>query len=291
MPTTYAHWRFGDHCLSLLPQNLQQIVLNHREIFDYGVHGPDIYFYYNVLKYNKVNAFGNTLHSTPYSTILKTFHAHLSECNDREAALSYILGFTCHFTLDTYCHSFIEKVDKTTAYSHNKIESQFDRYLMEKDHLNPVKTRVTTTLKPDRAMALTISTLFSHFDTDTVYKTLKDQKLYLNLLKDRNGVKRWFLETGMTLIRADNFKDLLTTTETLEDLKGVLLRLDKLFEAARQHYPFLAENVMDYMEKDTPLDPYLDHTFSYRKDYMDIPVFQYEEEQHYVVNSERKTTL
>ena len=33
MPTTYAHWRFGDKCIKTLPDNLQTIINNNRAIF------------------------------------------------------------------------------------------------------------------------------------------------------------------------------------------------------------------------------------------------------------------
>ena len=55
MPTTYAHYRFGDKCINTLPNNLKEIINNNREIFNYGVHGPDIFFYYNCLKHNSIN--------------------------------------------------------------------------------------------------------------------------------------------------------------------------------------------------------------------------------------------
>ena len=66
MPTTYAHWRFGDKCIRMLPDDLQNIILNNRAIFDYGVHGPDIFFYYNCLKHNEVNRYGSAMHDIPY---------------------------------------------------------------------------------------------------------------------------------------------------------------------------------------------------------------------------------
>ena len=45
MPTTYAHYRFGAECISVMPEQLQKIVNEHRALFDIGVHGPDIFFY------------------------------------------------------------------------------------------------------------------------------------------------------------------------------------------------------------------------------------------------------
>ncbi len=62
MPTTYAHYKFGKEVLSALPRPLQNSIEAHRELFDIGLHGPDILFYYNALKKDPVNEQGHTLH-------------------------------------------------------------------------------------------------------------------------------------------------------------------------------------------------------------------------------------
>ena len=46
MPTTYAHYKFGKEVMSALPRPLQNAIENNRELFDIGLHGPDILFYY-----------------------------------------------------------------------------------------------------------------------------------------------------------------------------------------------------------------------------------------------------
>ena len=45
MPTTYAHYRFGCDVLAAMPTDLREIVEKHRQLFDFGVHGPDLLFY------------------------------------------------------------------------------------------------------------------------------------------------------------------------------------------------------------------------------------------------------
>ena len=52
MPTTYAHYKFGKEVISALPRPLRSTVENHRELFDIGLHGPDILFYYHPMKRN-----------------------------------------------------------------------------------------------------------------------------------------------------------------------------------------------------------------------------------------------
>lgn len=285
MPTTYAHWRFGDKCIRMLPDDLQNIILNNRAIFDYGVHGPDIFFYYNCLKHNEVNRYGSAMHDIPYKDTLAQIKENFKKTENKDMALSYLLGFTCHFTLDSYCHGFIEKVDETMPYSHGKIESQFDRYLLIKDGFNPVTKSVTDMFHPDKKMAKVISGLFNKFDEDIIYKTLKDQKLYLNLLKDNSDIKRFFLTTAMDIARVPSFKDLLITKENVEELKPVNIRLNKYFDMALKHYPVLADSLIGYLSDKNELNTYFKHNFSFKEDYRNLEILPLDEELKYKVTA------
>lgn len=285
MPTTYAHWRFGDKCIRMLPDDLQNIILNNRAIFDYGVHGPDIFFYYNCLKHNEVNRYGSAMHDIPYKDTLAQIKENFKKTENKDMALSYLLGFTCHFTLDSYCHGFIEKVDETMPYSHGKIESQFDRYLLIKDGFNPVTKSVTDMFHPDEKMAKVISGLFNKFDEDIIYKTLKDQKLYLNLLKDNSDIKRFFLTTAMDIAKVPSFKDLLITKENVEELKPVNIRLNKYFDMALKHYPVLADSLIGYLSDKNELNTYFKHNFSFKEDYRNLEILPLDEELKYKVTA------
>ena len=285
MPTTYAHWRFGDKCIRMLPDDLQNIILNNRAIFDYGVHGPDIFFYYNCLKHNEVNRYGSAMHDIPYKDTLAQIKENFKKTENKDMALSYLLGFTCHFTLDSYCHGFIEKVDETMPYSHGKIESQFDRYLLIKDGFNPVTKSVTDMFHPDKKMAKVISGLFNKFDEDIIYKTLKDQKLYLNLLKDNSDIKRFFLTTAMDIAKVPSFKDLLIIKENVEELKPVNIRLNKYFDMALKHYPVLADSLIGYLSDKNELNTYFKHNFSFKEDYRNLEILPLDEELKYKVTA------
>ena len=50
MPSTYAHRRFGADVLERLPAELQEKIAPYRELYDIGLHGPDLLFYYHAAK-------------------------------------------------------------------------------------------------------------------------------------------------------------------------------------------------------------------------------------------------
>ena len=283
MPTTYAHWRFGDKCIETLPEELQTIINDNRDIFNFGVHGPDIFFYYKCLKHNAVNEFGEELHEIPFKKTVKLFKERFENVDDGYAALSYILGFTCHFTLDSYCHGYIDRKAEVSPTTHGKIESQYDRHLLIKDGYDPVKKKVTFSLKPNREIAETISQLFTEWDKKTIYKCIKDQRFYLNLLKDNSDFKRNFLIKAMDAVHAESFKDLLITKENDPIVADSMLRLDKYFDKALEHYPLLALSLYDYLFNNKRLDPYFHNHFCPKSDYKTIPILSLEMERNYQV--------
>ena len=47
MPSTYAHRRFGTNVLEHLPDELRAQLEQNRELYDIGLHGPDLLFYWH----------------------------------------------------------------------------------------------------------------------------------------------------------------------------------------------------------------------------------------------------
>ena len=45
MPAAYSHYRLGKKVISQLNYPLKKIILDNRDLFDLGLHGPDILFY------------------------------------------------------------------------------------------------------------------------------------------------------------------------------------------------------------------------------------------------------
>ena len=93
MPSTYAHRRFGADVLALLPDGLRQTLEQHRELYDMGLHGPDLMFYYKALQTNPVNRLGNAMHEEKGEVFFTRARAVVEHAADKDAALTYALGF------------------------------------------------------------------------------------------------------------------------------------------------------------------------------------------------------
>ena len=130
MPTTYAHYRFGKEVTEALPRGLQNTIEYHRDLYDIGLHGPDILFYYKALKSHPVNQQGHTVHENFADTFFEHAVSVIEKAEDPAAARVYIYGVICHFALDSECHPYIEKMIQESGISHCELEMEFDRMLM-----------------------------------------------------------------------------------------------------------------------------------------------------------------
>ena len=281
MPTVYAHWRFGNAVLPMLPEALAGIVAEHRVIYDVGTQGPDVFFHYNCLKSNEVNRYGSELHRTPMKDILRLFKKGYDRAPDRAAAMAYCLGFLAHFTLDSYCHGYIELKAKREGPSHDKIEAQYDRHCLLKDGQNPYKTNPAASLKPDAGTARVMAGLYGHFDESIMLKSVRDQVFYRRLLWDNFSLKRFVLSTAMKAVGAGKYCDMMMGKDQLPLCVTSNMRVDKYFDQAAAHYGVLAENMAGFLTKDAPLCPYFDHDFGPKEDWLSIPLLPEEQEKDY----------
>ena len=137
MPSTYAHRRFGADVLQQLPAALQDQIGKNRALFDVGLHGPDLLFYYHAAKSNPVSALGNAMHEQSGRVFFERARGVVRQAKDRDAALAYALGFVCHFALDSTCHPYVEAYTRQSGVSHCEIETEFDDMLLRRDGHDP----------------------------------------------------------------------------------------------------------------------------------------------------------
>jgi len=111
MPTTYTHYRFGHDVMRRLNPRYHQVIESYQELFDAGLHGPDLLFYYHALSGNDVIRLGNQLHRETG----RSFFEHAGEIvkmGTSGAHIAYVFGFLCHFALDrTAMKEFIRYLD------------------------------------------------------------------------------------------------------------------------------------------------------------------------------------
>ena len=62
MPSMYAHQKFGNDVLCLLPKEVRERIAEQEDLYHIGLQGPDIFFYHKPLSWGEIPQYGNHLH-------------------------------------------------------------------------------------------------------------------------------------------------------------------------------------------------------------------------------------
>lgn len=201
MPTTYAHYRFGETVRKRLPESVQNRINNNKELFHLGVHGPDHFFYYNPLRKTKIGMIGTKIHEEPAKKFFTKAARIIHKCSDKDAHLAYVYGYLCHFTMDYVCHGYISEQMEEKGLSHYEIEAEYDRRLLIMDGYDkPVQVCVTGHLHPSMDNARIIADFYDGVSEKQVNRSLKGMLLYLNLLRAPHKTLRKLLFLGMKAV-------------------------------------------------------------------------------------------
>ena len=280
MPTTYTHWRFGQECLETLPKKTREIVNNHRDIYDIGVHGPDIFFY--DLLHDDVKSYGYTLHGFSGKEFFEHAIEVYKEYPDKEEMLAYMLGFLSHYTFDSQSHGYVERKMEVSGITHNKVESEYDGYLMRKDGRAVNLVDRSESLKPSREAARIISRFYP-FDEAVMYRVFRAHKSFISAMNCMSPFKFKVVTKLLDLTGKDGNRDIPVAFEESEICRDSNLRMEKLQAKALELYPTLYKSLMAAIRKQQKLSRYFDHDFGPWKNYQKIPVLSYEKELKYKV--------
>lgn len=281
MPFVYTHFRFGIKCLEKLPSDLVSIIKENIDSYIYGCQGPDIFYYYNLLKDNDVKKYGEKLHEQSMKQTLSQFNLKLQKSKERDALLSYILGYISHFVLDSYCNSYIYKAEKEKSISKRIIINELDKYYYYKDKINISKFNLSNYFKPSKKLVSNIGYLYNNFNENTYKKIIYDFKTKLFLLNENNDYKKDILSYFYKLSGNNEYASYLKDDISKECLP-FSIRCDKYFEIAVYHYQKLVLNYIESIIKNTELDQYFKHNLV-NKDNIDIKVLDIENEEKYII--------
>ena len=233
MPAIYTHRRFGQEVLARLPESEKSIVENYRELYDIGLHGPDILFYYHPLSRNSVNLTGSRTHSQPGKIWFAQMWRVARQRAYPEPYLAYLYGFLCHFFLDSACHGYINETARTSPCSHNQIETELDRYYMIADGRDPMSYSPTGHIHPTEENARIISAFFPRITEQEIRECLKTMVKLENIWVASNPVKRGAVVGILKATRLyDDKKDFMRPYEAPEDCVALLPPILEMYDRA-----------------------------------------------------------
>lgn len=262
MPSTYAHFRMGQEVAGLVPEQMKKTIDQNKELFDIGLHGPDILFYYKPLAANNVNQIGYGMHEHAGKEFFEHAAKILKEKNQMDAYLAYVYGFICHFALDVTCHGYIDEKIAASGVSHAEIEVEFDRELMIRDGLDPITHKLTDHIVPSEKNADIIYPFFEGTNGTQVKKALEGMIFNNNLLVAPSKVKRQFV---YALLRVSgNYKEmhgLMVNFKKNPNCNDSTEKLLAFYETARERSVKWISEYEQFLSGEKKLDSIYDITF------------------------------
>lgn len=243
MPCAYAHKRFGDEVLRGLPREKRQDIMSFRELYDIGLHGPDVLFYHSPVIPDRVTRIGHGTHNISgeqvFSEAAKVLAAH-----PEPMYRAYVWGYLCHFALDCVCHGYVNRFAKERGVSHNEIEMEFDRYLTVMDGRDPLRHDTAAHIVPSRRNAAVIAAFYAGIEPRDALRSLKSMKLCLRTLLAPDMLKRRAL---LTAFRASGkYKDMAGLIMSLEPNPVCKESSQRLFELYKMAAPLARKLITEF---------------------------------------------
>lgn len=252
MPSIYAHYRFGAQLLPKLPADVQRTVRRFRQLYDMGLHGPDIFFFHNPVLKTSVTKLGTKFH---YQTGKQFFERVCRgvRMNPSEGALAYLYGVLAHFALDSLSHPFIKRNAEAGKATHAEIETEFDRFLLELDGKKPPHTQdLSGHIQLTPGQCQTVAAAYPNVSAGAVRRCVKNMAASARFLAMPKGARRTLFEktAGAVVPKARGRLMTLHPNRNCAELNPSLLRL---YEMAMDRYALLFDQIQAHLRSKAPL--------------------------------------
>ncbi len=198
MPAFYAHYRFGREVAELLDGEILEIVKKHREQFDIGLQGPDVFFFYKPLTGGgKPASYGHQLHRAPAYHFFERGRDVIEKKGVLGKEYAYLMGVICHFILDSQCHGYIDSQVKETGVAHLEIEEEFEKELLRRDDKNPVSFPLSPLVPCDKETIETISAFYPNLSEKNVRDSLLGLRRVKRFFNAPGAVKQGLINTAL----------------------------------------------------------------------------------------------
>jgi len=245
MPASYAHYRFGKQLLPALPADARQCIQRFRRMYDMGLHGPDIFFFYNPLMKNPVGELSGKFHS---QTGRDFFPAACAQAGT-EAAKAYLYGLLAHYCLDSVCHPFVQQKLNGGEATHTALESEFDRYLLVRDkEPSPHTFDMSKHFRVTRGECVTAATFYPGATGGSVSRSIRLMGFFIRLLCHPNQK----LRTAVLKKTKPSLISYSIPSKENPALAIYVRELHDLYSQATERYPILLQQLLEHLQKEEP---------------------------------------
>lgn len=208
MPACITHNLFARDVLARLRESVDECACF------WGAQGPDFLFCHRYFQYvlKKTGAslkeYGSALHRDPPSATLNAMRDFLSRHSD-PSYRSYVLGFLCHYALDSTAHPFVNararelaerRPGENPSTMHGEIEASLDAIVLRwKTGKLPSEVKLGDMFPKNEGAQRKIACLYqdvlstvygAQVSQEELYQATKDAHFVFACCTDRTGLKR-----------------------------------------------------------------------------------------------------
>ena len=217
MPALYAHKRFGDAVIAGLSGEIKEVIQKHPLQFRIGLQGPDPYFFYRPILKNHVAKLGSDMHKENADVFFKTARKVIRQKGLDSREYAFILGFICHFALDSECHPYVNAMVEELGVDHMEIEGEFEKYLLRKDKKDALRHPIAKLIPTDIATVKAFKSFFPEISEAEIKESLVTYRLIKHVFTTPSKYKQAVINTLLKIL----FNELCqVTNEGLEERLG-----------------------------------------------------------------------
>jgi hypothetical protein len=252
MPGNYAHFRFGSELLPLMPPEVRRTVGRFRQLYDMGLHGPDVLLYHDPVIRDKTVKLSSKLHQQTgtafFGRVCRTVRMNWSE-----GATAYLYGLLAHYVLDSMCHPYISRMSEAGKATHIQIETEFDRSLLMQDGKTPPHLYDQTghmRLTPGECQ--TAALFYPGVSPSAMGRCVKNMARSCKFLTMPQGLRRELTTKAMSLV-VPGTADLVMPVGPDRKCQAMDKDLLRLYDMAKERYIPYLEQLQDHLRRGTPL--------------------------------------
>ena len=238
--------------LSKMPADVSRTAKRHRRMFDVGLHGPDLFFFYKPIRSTKIGRLGNKFHRQTGKEFFNRACWNL-RIEPSEAGQAYLYGVLCHYALDSYCHPLVERYSWEGIASHSRVEAEFDRFLLERDGKEPPFGMQLT-----KHMVLTgpecgiVSRFYPGTNSENIRDSLKGMVNIRKAMELPEGILRTAVIKTMSA-GSEVFRDMVIQSMPDPQCEGLNGELLERYEQAGKAFPDMLLQLGAHLTYNAPL--------------------------------------
>lgn len=260
MPANYAHYRFGAEMLQQMPGDIRRSVNRFRRLYDVGLHGPDLFYYYNPVISTRVGALGQKLHQQSGTDFFSRVCRGL-RMDSSEAGTAYLYGLLTHYALDSVCQPILQSAASEGKLSPVALEAEFDRFLLEKDGKVPACIQdLSVHIQLTAGESATAAKFYSGINDSHIRTAVRNMALITKSFAIAPGIRRELVKKSTGVFARENV-GVMIPEEALPGCEAVDQALMDGYEQAKALFPVLQMQISALMTYNAPLGQEFDKSF------------------------------